>query len=334
VPAPKSTTTSSVTEPTTSTTTTAPPPVLSLTVEPADQYRSVDQLIEGARHGLDMTMYELADPKVESLLAGARQRGVAIRILLDRAGSGASVNQAAFDALQSRKIPVRWAPTSVDFHQKTVTADQAVSAIMTGNLTSNDYATTRDFVVLDRNATAVRSIESVFDRDWRAAPTTRVRSADGLVWSPGARTTLAGFIAAARHTLTVENEEMDSPAIVSALKAAGRRGVVVHVTMTANPMWTAVWTGLTRNRVEVATYPATATALYIHAKAMVADDTTAFVGSQNFSSDGLAHNRELGLITSDPGVVGPLAQTMAADFAGGTRFRGGAGGTTATTKGA
>ena len=135
-------------------------------------------------------------------------------------------------------------------------------------------------------------------------------------------------------TLTVENEEMGSPAIISALKAASYRGVLVTVTMTANPEWTTAWTGLTRAGVEVATYPATPTALYIHAKAMVADNTMAFVGSQNFSRDGLSHNRELGLITSDPAVVGPLAQTMAADFAGGTRFKvARAGGATATTKG-
>ena len=119
---------------------------------------------------------------------------------------------------------------------------------------------------------------------------------------------------------------MASPAIIAALKAAGRRGVVVTVTMTANPAWTTAWRGLTRSGVQVATYPATPTALYIHAKAMVADGTMAFVGSQNFSLDGLAHNRELGIITGDASVVGPLAQTMAADFAGGTRFGAGPGG--------
>ena len=107
------------------------------------------------------------------------------------------------------------------------------------------------------------------------------------------------------RTLAVENEEMAAPSIISALKAASQRGVRVKVTMTDSPSGTSAWTRLTRAGVEVATYPDTPTALYIHAKAIVVDDSTAFVGSQNFSNASLGHNRELGLITSDPAVVGP-----------------------------
>ena len=172
-PAPHPKTTTTVSEPPTTTTTTPPPPTLSLTVEPADQYEAVVQMVQRAHHSLDMTMYELADPNLELQLVGAWERGVAVRILLDRAGGGASVNQAAFDTLHNRGVPVRWAPGSVDFHQKTLTADQTESAIMTGNLTSSYYPTTRDFVVVDRTAVAVRSIEMVFNHDWNGAPPPR-----------------------------------------------------------------------------------------------------------------------------------------------------------------
>ena len=60
-----------------------------------------------------------------------------------------------------------------------------------------------------------------------------------------------------------------------------------------------MWTGLTRAGVEVATYPNTPGSLDIHAKVMVADDLTAFVGSQIFSKASLSYSRELGLTTSD-----------------------------------
>ena len=94
--------------------------MLTLTVEPDDGYRSVDQLIASARHAIDMTMYELADTEAQGLLIAARQRGVAIRVLLDHAYSGASVNQAAHAQLEGAGVPVRWAPDAVIFHQKTV----------------------------------------------------------------------------------------------------------------------------------------------------------------------------------------------------------------------
>ncbi len=318
--APPSRSTTPNSEPPTTPTTTSPTPNLSLAIEPADQYESVYRMLRDAQHSLDLTMYELADPRVDDLLAAAHRRGVAVRILLDHDGTAVSVNQGAYDQLTNLNVPVRWAPASVVFHQKTLTADHTESAIMTGNLTSSDYPTNRDFVVFDRSPTAVRAIESVFDRDWNGGVTGRGPTVAGLVWTPGARPRLVGLINSAHHTLAVENEEMAAPAIISALKAASRRGVLVTVTMTSSPAWKAAWTGLTRAGVHVATYPDTPGTMYIHAKAMVVDDLTVFVGSQNFSNAGLAHNRELGLTTSDPGIVGPVSQTLAADFAGGTPF--------------
>ena len=61
--------------------------------------------------------------------------------------------------------------------------------------------------------------------------------------------------------------------------------------------------------------------LYIHAKVIVADYGTSaakvFVGSENFSYTSLTENRELGLITSDPGIMMSLNATLTSDFAGG-----------------
>jgi phosphatidylserine/phosphatidylglycerophosphate/cardiolipin synthase-like enzyme len=44
-------------------------------------------------------------------------------------------------------------------------------------------------------------------------------------------------------------------------------------------------------------------ALYIHAKAIVADGATVFIGSENISSTSLDKNREMGLILTDHAVV-------------------------------
>ena len=62
------------------------------------------------------------------------------------------------------------------------------------------------------------------------------------------------------------------------------------------------------------------TGYYIHAKTVIADFGTstakAFAGSENFSSNSLNDNRELGLITSDSGVVSGLEAAFNADFTG------------------
>ncbi len=62
------------------------------------------------------------------------------------------------------------------------------------------------------------------------------------------------------------------------------------------------------------------TGFYIHAKTIIADYGTssakAFAGSENFSANSLNDNRELGLITTDSGVVSGLESTFTGDFTG------------------
>jgi phosphatidylserine/phosphatidylglycerophosphate/cardiolipin synthase-like enzyme len=284
-------------------------------VEPADQERAVDQLLSGARRTIDLTMYELADPTAESLLIAAHRRGVAVRVLLDRAYSGGSVNQPAFEELTGAGVPVRWGPTSVIVHQKTLTVDGTSAAVMTGNLTARYYGSTRDVVIIDRDPQAVAAIEQVFSSDWSGAPVTAGPDVAGLVWSPGAEGALVSLIDSAHHTVMVENEEMDDTGIETALQQAAHRDVAVTVVMTADPEWDTAFAALRSAGVVVDTLPDSSTALYIHAKIIVVDGSSAYAGSQNFSTSSLGYNRELGLVTTDPTVVDVLATTVAQDEA-------------------
>jgi phosphatidylserine/phosphatidylglycerophosphate/cardiolipin synthase-like enzyme len=266
-----------------------------------------------AHRSLDMTMYELSDPTAVQTLIADHQRGVSVRVLLDHDYSGGSVNQAAYSSLSAAGVPVAWANDSEIFHQKTITVDGTESAIMTGNLTSEYYATTRDFIVMDSQASDVAAIESVFASDWAGgAPSPGPGGAD-LVWSPGSTSALVNLIESAAHNVTVENEEMDSTSIEDALVADAARGVSVTVIMTASSDWDAAFSRLEGAGVHVVQYPDTSSALYIHAKVIDVDGRTAFVGSENFSTASLDYNRELGIITSASAVLGPLGDTLLSD---------------------
>ena len=151
------------------TTSTVAPPGLSLIVEPQAGMTPIYNFMSSARQSLDMTMYELSDPAAEQILIADHDKGVRVRVLLDRDYSGGSVNQDAYSSLSAAGVPVAWANDSEIFHQKTITVDGAESAIMTGNLTSQYYATTRDFVVMDSQTADVAAVESVFASDWSGA---------------------------------------------------------------------------------------------------------------------------------------------------------------------
>ncbi len=297
---------------------------LRLLTEPADGMSPVYRLITGARSAVDLTMYELADPVAEADLAADAARGVDVRVILDQ-HLERSANTGAYRYLTARGVHVRWGPAGTTVHQKTLTVDGSTSVIMTLNLVAADYADTRDFAVIDTNRADVAAIVATFDADFAGRAITPPDGSD-LVWSPtNAQRVVLSVINGASHTLAVEDEEMDDPAVTAALAAAARRGVDVKITMTADPEWDQSFTELARAGVHVRLYADDASALYIHAKVIVADagraGQRALIGSQNFSVASLDYNRELGILTADRAVVAAVSGVLARDFAGGSPYR-------------
>jgi cardiolipin synthase len=296
---------------------------LRILTEPRAGIGPIYRLITGARSSVDLTMYELADSKAEADLAADAARGVDVRVILDQ-HLERSANTAAYDYLSGHGVHVQWGPVGTTYHQKTLSVDDSTSVIMTGNLVAYDYPGTRDFAVIDTNRADVAAIVAAFNADFHGRAITPPDGTD-LVWSPtNAQVSVLAVINGATHSLAVEDEEMDDPAVTSALAAAAQRGVHVTITMTADPEWDQAFAELARAGVHIRLYPDEPSALYIHAKAIVADAGRAgqqvLVGSQNFSIASLDYNRELGIRTHDPAVVASIAATVAADYAGATPF--------------
>jgi phosphatidylserine/phosphatidylglycerophosphate/cardiolipin synthase-like enzyme len=71
-------------------------------------------------------------------------------VILDRRKQ--SVNSAAYSYFSSHAVEVTWSTPRYRYtHQKTVIVDGSEAVIMTANLTSRYYATSRDFLVVDTN---------------------------------------------------------------------------------------------------------------------------------------------------------------------------------------
>jgi cardiolipin synthase A/B len=305
----------------TSATPSAAPPAgqLSLLVEPDAGMAPIYALIASARSHIDLTMYELVDTDAELALETAAGRGVVVRVLLD-ANREKAANQPAYDELVAMGVQVKWADQRyAATHQKTLIVDHTTALVMSLNLTSRYYPNTRDYGVVDRDPSDVAAIEQVFDADFEHAKITPPPGAD-LVWSPKqSAPALLSLITTARSQLLVENEEMADKQVIAALTNSAHRGVHVVVVMTEQPQWDAAFKTLVAAHVVVRIYAPNAR-LYIHAKAIVADARTprqrAFVGSENFSVTSLNGNRELGLLTTDTGVVNGLATAIESDAAG------------------
>jgi cardiolipin synthase len=294
-----------------------------LVTEPGQGLTPIYNLINSAKKTIDMTMYELTDTTAENLLVQAAANGVTVRVILDQDNEKAS-NQAAYTLLSAHGVQVHWANTAYTYtHQKTITVDGVTTAIMSLNLTSQYYSTSRDFAVIENDANDIKAIEAVFNADFANKAITPALG-DDLVWSPtNSQSVMLAMINAAKYSLSVENEEMADTAIASALAAAAKRGVKVEVIMTANSSYATELNELKTAGAKIATYAASAS-LYIHAKVIVADfgytGAVAFMGSENFSSTSLTKNRELGLTLTEADILSSLNTTLTSDFKGGKAY--------------
>lgn len=302
----------------------SPGTTYTLITEPDQGLTAVYNLISSAKKSIDMTMYELTDITVTTTLAKAAAAGIQVRVILDQ-NDEKTANTPAYNHLEENKVAVHWAnPSYAVTHQKTITVDQATSAIMTLNLTPNYYSTSRDFAVITNNAADVAAIETTFDADFKNAKITPP-TGDNLVWSPtNARSAITALINGATKSLLLSQEEFSDTGMATALESALKRGVAVTLVVeNTNGEYNSALNLLKSAGAKIAVY-SSRTGYYIHAKTILADYGTApaklFIGSENFSADSLEMNRELGLIFSDPACMTGVNSAITADFKGGTAF--------------
>ncbi|MER6359018.1 phospholipase D-like domain-containing protein [Streptomyces sp. NPDC001634] len=285
---------------------------------------TIYDFINSATNSLDMTMYELEDTTAVNDLIALKNKGVTVRVILDRQHQTA--NSSAYNALTSAGVGVVWSPsTFVYTHQKTITVDNVKSLILTGNLTSQYYTTSRDYGVFDDDTRDVASIEKVFNADYTGSSITPT-DGDHLLWSPtDSRNRLLSLINGATAKLDIEELELSDSTVVNAIVARAQAGVAVRVVLESPSSYSSEVSAIKAAGGTVVGY-SDPNGFYIHAKAMVADyglsTQKVEAGSMNISSNSLSNNRELGLILTGTGVAEAVATTIEttfnSDYAGGT----------------
>jgi phosphatidylserine/phosphatidylglycerophosphate/cardiolipin synthase-like enzyme len=291
--------------------------------EPAAGFSVVYKLIDHAKKTVDLVIFELNDTDAEHALGDAAHRGVRVRVVLDQ--QERNTNSDAADYLTGHGVKVVWSSDRFRYtHQKTLIVDGTTALIMTANLTSQYYADTREFLVKDTRAADVNAIEKVFSADFAHQDIDPPTGAD-LLWSPtNAKDRMLGLIHGAKHSIRVFDEELSDSTIVTALADAAKRGVSVQICgENQYGHYDRQFTELSDAGAKIS-YFSSSHGFYIHAKVIEVDEGTAggqmYVGSENFTTNSLRSNRELGLILSGKAVLRSVASTFAGDFSRGTRF--------------
>ena len=289
-------------------------------VEPAAGAAPVLHAIEGANVSLEVEVYLLTDRSVTNALEDAAARGVDVRVLLEPHpyGVGTVSAQKIIETLGASGVHAQASdPAYYYTHAKFLIVDGATLYVLTANLSlsglgGSSAGANREYGVITTNQQDVAEARAIFAADWSHAPTPAL-SDPRLVVSPvNARGDLTALIASAHTTLDIEDEEMYDTASEDALIAAAQRGVNVEVVLpppsagASDPDVSRLLSGGVHVRYLGAPY--------VHAKLLIADGSTAFVGSENFSATSLDQNRELGIIVSDPHALATLGATFAQDW--------------------
>lgn len=294
-------------------------------VEPDAGESVVVNAISDAHKSVWLEIYLLSDTKVIHALEDAANHGIDVRVMLEPhpVGGGTSPSRT-IDQLKAAGIKAQYSdPDFALTHEKGMIIDGNTAYIMTSNFTrsalggysGSSYLENREYDIIDTNAKDVQAVIAIFNADWNH--TTAQFNDPNLVVSPvNSRNDFNTLISSAHHTLLIEAEEMNDDAIEQALVNAAQHGVHIEVILPA-PQGSQSDSNsqgidtIKQGSVQVKEDPK----LYMHAKIIVVDGKTAFVGSENISAQSLDRNRELGIIVSDAGVLSTLQSTFQTDWA-------------------
>ncbi len=281
-------------------------------VAPTGLQDRILSFIDSAQSTLDVQMYLFTVTAISDRLVAAKDRGVAVRVLLDPDHAG---NANVRSRLTSAGVPNRNDPTIYSFaHAKYLIADGDRAIVMSANFNADAMTDERNYGMVDRDPDDLADLQAIFDQDWASGGGETATIADlsctRLIVSPNnSKQRILDLIDGANETLEVEALYISDSQVRDAVIAARGRGVVVRVILEGSMDNTDTIAELQAAGIEVHN----ATTFYLHAKLIIADGV-AFIGSENFSLTSLTKNREVGALLFEPAQASVSRDQFDADW--------------------
>lgn len=303
------------------------------------------QALRDAKTSIRMQVYLLTHPGVMSELIAAKGRGIDVQVMLEQnpynpgnPNNPLPTNRVAAKKLAAGGVISKWtSPTFRYTHAKSLTIDDAVTYVSTANFTKSGLGVAgkgaREYIIEDRSPSDVAEFVAMFKADW--AYQAYVPQDEDLVVSPNnARERIFALIRSAKKDLTIQVEVAGDPALDALIAEKIQAGVAVKALLADLPALKSMdlegkGTTVRGNQETAQAWKAAGAQVryqgepHLHAKAIVADGLTAYVGSVNMTTNSMDNNRELGLIIAPPlgrdvsPVVNAVREAFVSDWAAG-----------------
>jgi len=276
---------------------------LELIVQPTDGIKPLIETIVRAQKSIDVMVFRFDLKPMEKELEAARDRGVVVRALIARESSQGDkrLRQLELRMLEKGILVARTGDTFARYHGKMMIVDREELHVYGFNFTALDLKS-RSFGIVTRDRKAVTEAVRVFEADTLRQEYEPQDDGFFVVSPEDARETLATFIKRTRKQLLIYDPKVADLQMIRLINQRIKAGVDVRVI------------GRVSRRggsIRVQKQPG----LRLHARAMVRDGDTAFVGSQSLRAMELDARREIGLIVKEPKTVKRLLETFEADWA-------------------
>lgn len=271
----------------------------------------MNSVIDGAQSSIDIQMYLWTSTSLADKVIAAKNRGVAVRVLMDPDHAG---NSTVKSKLTAGGVSWKDAPSIYEFsHAKYLIIDKKAAVILSGNWNYDAFVSERNYGFTDRDPEDIADTQAIFDADWASANGNASMPADltctRLIVSPtNSKQRILEFINTATTTLDIEAMYISETTVRNAIGAAKTRGAAVRVIV--NEATDDSVTYFKSLGIPVKTPGG---AFFLHAKLVIANDI-AFVGSENYSYTSLAKNREVGGLVFEPSAFAPIKTQFESDW--------------------
>jgi cardiolipin synthase A/B len=272
-----------------------------LIIQPDDGLTPLLQAIRHAKTRIDILIFRFDRSELEKALEAAVGRGVVVRALIAHTNRGGEkiLRKLELKMLEKGAIVARTADDLLRYHGKMMVVDDELY-VFGFNYTKLDIEKSRSLGIITRDPKLIKEAVTLFEADSTRQP--YVPTHDRLVVSPEtSRKILKDFIDGAKKQLLIYDAKVTDRMMVKALEARVKDGVEVRVLGKV---------GKSASGIDARKMPG----LRLHVRAMVRDNSAAFVGSMSLRKLELDGRREVGVIVNDASIVKRMQEVFEADW--------------------
>ncbi len=274
---------------------------MKLFVEPEDGVGPIVKALGKAKKSIKILIFRIDQSEVEKALVAAVERGVSVQALVAYTNRGGDKILRRFEMrLLEKGISVtRTADDLVRYHGKMLIIDDSELFLLAFNFTHLDIALSRSFGLSTKDSGIVKEALKLFDCDVKRVA--YKAGNDRFVVSPiNARDQLSKFITGAKKQLLIYDMKISDPEFLELLNEKVTQGVDVRII------------GQTSDRGH--SLATRALPIRMHARAILRDGRTGFLGSQSLRKLELEVRREIGLIFHDAKIVKQMIKIFDKDW--------------------